>query len=126
MLYPGLLPLLTRSKLLTLLHLSFSVLLTPAASLTNVLLAENIDICGTGLYDGEIKPPPFPQTVFIELMPVATSSVEFSFNNVVYRQFDDVAMDFSLDPAFVDIFLGYYEAKLFKSEQALDVLPIHR
>ena len=55
---------------------------------------------------------------------MATSLVEFSFNYVMHRQFDGVAMGSPLSPALANIFVGYYEAKLFKSEQALDVLPI--
>ena len=46
-------------------------------------------------------------------MKSATSSVEFSFNNTMYKQTDGVAMGSSLGPALADIFVGYYEEKLF-------------
>ena len=45
---------------------------------------------------------------------MATSLVEFSFNYVMHRQFDGVAMGSPLSPALANIFVGYYEAKLFK------------
>ena len=43
-------------------------------------------------------------------MQTATFSVEFSFNNIMHRQIDGVAMGSPL----ANIFVGYYEALLFK------------
>ena len=40
-------------------------------------------------------------------MNKATKSVEFSFNNVMYKQTDGVAMGSPLDPALANIFVGY-------------------
>ena len=57
--------------------------------------------------------PSFPRNIFVELMQLATSSVEFSFNNNMHRQIDGVAMGSPLDPALANIFVGYQEAKLF-------------
>ena len=48
-------------------------------------------------------------------MNLATKSVEFSFNNVMYKQTDGVAKGSLLDPALANIFLGHYENKLFIS-----------
>ena len=56
--------------------------------------------------------PSFPRNIFVELMQLATSSVEFSFNNNMHRQIDDVAMGSPFGPAFANIFVGYQEAKL--------------
>ena len=81
---------------------------------TNVPLAETIETCADALYDGELTPPPFPRAVFVELMQTATSSVEFSFNNIMHRQVDGVAMGSPLGPSLAIIFVGYYEALLFK------------
>ena len=46
-------------------------------------------------------------------MKTATTSVEFSFNNIIYSQIDGVAMGRSLGPTLANIFVGYYESKFF-------------
>ena len=45
-------------------------------------------------------------------MKTATTSIEFSFN-IMYRQINGVAMGSSFGPALANIFVGYYESKLF-------------
>ena len=57
--------------------------------------------------------PFFPRNIFVELMQLATSAVEFSFNNNIHRQIDGVALGSLLGPALANIFVGYQEAKLF-------------
>jgi len=47
-------------------------------------------------------------------MEMATRSVEFSFNDVIHQQTDGIAMGSSLGPALANIFVGYYESKLFE------------
>ena len=81
--------------------------------ITNVPLAETIEIYTKTFYDGHLPTPVIPKHVFIELMKTATTSVEFSFNNIMYRQIDEVAMGSPLGPALANIFVGYYESKLF-------------
>ena len=44
-------------------------------------------------------------------MNIAITSAEFSFNNVVLKQIDGVAMDSPLGPAPGNILAGYYENK---------------
>ena len=80
---------------------------------TNVPLKETIGICAEALYKDPSSTPPIPQAVFIELMESATSSVEFSFNDTMYKQTDEVAMGSPLGPALANIFVGYHESKLF-------------
>ena len=46
----------------------------------------------------------------------ATSTVEFSFDNTIYRQIDGVAMGSPLGPALANIFVGCCEEKLLFSE----------
>ena len=55
--------------------------------------------------------------VFVELINNATSSVEFSFNNAMYKQTDRVAMGSPLGTALVNSFVGCYEEKLFSQTQ---------
>ena len=82
---------------------------------TNVPLVETIQTCADSLYGGELIPPDYPQEIFVELMNTATKSVEFSFNNNMYKQIDGVAMGSPLSVALANIFLGYHERKLFES-----------
>ena len=63
------------------------------------------------LYKDPSSTPPIPQAVFIELMESATSSVEFSFNDTMYKQTDGVAMGSPLGPALANNFVGYHESK---------------
>ena len=84
---------------------------------TNVPLDETIKICSEALYDQSDSQPLIPKDVFVELMKSATSSVEFSFNNTMYKQTDGVAMGSSLGPALANIFVRYYEEKLFSQTQ---------
>ena len=65
---------------------------------TNVTLAETIEICTKTLYNGHLPTPAISKLIFIELMKTAIISVEFGFNNILYRQIDAVAMDNSLGP----------------------------
>ena len=63
--------------------------------------------------------PFFSRNIFVELMQLATSAVEFSFNNNMHRQIDGVAMGLLLGPALANIFVGYQEAKLFNIAKRL-------
>jgi len=75
-----------------------------ASLFTNVPLAETIHICADALYNINESPLPFSRKIFIELMEIR--SVEFSFNNVIYRQTDGIFMGTPFGPA---------ESKLFDS-----------
>ena len=48
-------------------------------------------------------------------MNTVITSLQFSFNNIVYMQIDEVAMGSHFGPALENIFVGYYESKLFNS-----------
>ena len=63
--------------------------------------------------NGQLPPAQISKEIFIELMNVAAKSVEFSFNNVKYKQTDGVAMGSPPGPALADIFVGYYKKKAF-------------
>ena len=49
-------------------------------------------MCVDVRYSSDLIAWSFPHEVFIELMKTATKSVEFSFNSVIYRQIDGVAI----------------------------------
>ena len=80
---------------------------------TNVPLEETIEICCDVLFRSSLPKPTFPESVFKHLINFATSSVEFSFNNIIYRQIDGVAMGSSLCPTLANIFVGSCESNLF-------------
>ena len=83
-------------------------------SLPTFLLQETIKIYANALYDNDdLVPLSFPREIFIELMQTATSSVKVSFNDIMYRQTDGVAMGSPLGPALAKIVIGYQENKLF-------------
>ena len=83
---------------------------------TNVPLSETIDICIKALYDNqEITPPPFDHDVFRFLIEFATTNIEFSFNNIMFRQKDGVGMGNPLGSCLANIFVGFYEMSLFST-----------
>ena len=79
----------------------------------NIPLDETIEICADALYRGHLDCLPFPEDTFKELMLIATRGVEFSFNNQMYKQLDGVAMSSPLGPELANIFVGFYESRLF-------------
>ena len=84
---------------------------------TNIPLAEAIQICTDYLYDTKsTNTLGMEKYVFVELMNIATTSVEFNFDNVAYKQTDGAAMGSPLGPATANIFIGYYEKKLFNGD----------
>ena len=85
------------------------------SQLIDISLDETIKICLKALYESNSQV--ISKDMFVELMKSATSSVEFSFINTMYKQTDGVAMESPLDPALVNIFVGYYEDKLFSQTQ---------
>ena len=84
---------------------------------TNVPLDETIKICSDALYDNSDLQPLIPRDALVELTKSTTSSVEFSFNNTMYKQTDRVAMKSPFGPVLGNIFVGYCEEKLFSQTQ---------
>ena len=71
---------------------------------TNLPLAETIQISSDALYSSEHPPAPFPWQMFVELIEMAIFSVEFSFNDLMHRQIDGLALGSPLGPALANIF----------------------
>ena len=87
---------------------------------TNIPLEETIDICLNTLYrDESIKKPSIPETLLRKLLLKATTEVEFSFDNMMYRQVDGVAMGSPLGPILANIFVGFYESKIKDEDMPL-------
>ena len=86
---------------------------------SNVPLDETIKIYSEVLFEKSDSQPVISKNVFVKLMKSATSSVEFSFNNTMYKQTDGVATESPLGPALANTFVGYYEEKLFFQTQKL-------
>ena len=53
---------------------------------TNVPLLETIQICADAFYSWEHPPAAFPLQIFVEVMEMAATSVEFSFGDIMHRQ----------------------------------------
>ena len=86
---------------------------------TNVPLKEVIDICADAIYRNdsiETELTMLSEKSFKELMEMVTSGVEFSFDDIMYRQVDGVAMGSPLGPTLANIFVGFYESKIPDSE----------
>ena len=86
---------------------------------TNVALYETIKICLDALFDDSDLQPLISREVFVELMKSATSSVEFSFNNAMYKQTDGVAMGSPLGPAWLTSLLDVMKKSYFLKRRSL-------
>ena len=87
--------------------------------LTNLPLAETINICADAFHSSDLIALSFPRKDFIKLMETANKSVEFSFNNVMYRQIDGVAVTSPLGPVLANIYVDYYKFLLFRRVKKL-------
>ena len=70
-------------------------------------LEESIKVSVDKLY--ELRKPKLEKNNLIKLMKIATSNVQFSFNNIVYSQIDGVAIGSPLGQTLANIFVGYLE-----------------
>ena len=83
---------------------------------TNVPIDETVDICMDVLYrNDDVDTPWVSEAAFRHLMLSVTTGVEFSFNDVMYKQVDGVAMGSPLGPVLANIFVVYCECKIDES-----------
>ena len=86
---------------------------------TRVPLPELIGICADALYcnaDMEMDITILAKNSFRKLMMMATSGVEFSLSDCMYRQINGVTMGSQRGPALANIFVGYNETRIQQSE----------
>ena len=85
---------------------------------TNVPLEETLKICLETLYrDADVPKPSIPEDILEKLLLKATKDVEFSFDGVMYRQIDGIAMGSPLGPTLANIFVGHCESILAEKAQ---------
>ena len=78
---------------------------------TNIRLEETINICTNLLYNNEDVIEGTNKFEFKNLLSLATQESYFIFNDVFYKQKDDVAMGSPLGPTMANVFLSFYEIK---------------
>ena len=76
------------------------------------------------LYRSYLTPPDIPAVVFVELMEFATTSVEFSFDNIMIRQVDGISMGSALGPTMGQILVGFHDVDLFCKYKAPEALSL--
>ena len=68
-------------------------------------LKRTLQICADAFYSLEYPPAPFQQQIFVEIMEMASSSVEFSLDDIMHRQVNGVAMGSHLQPSLANVLL---------------------
>ena len=87
---------------------------------TNVLLEEVMEICVDTLY--KISKPTVSRKNLKKLLKLATSSIKFSFNSLIYSQQNGIAMGSPFGPTLVNIFMGFIELKVVEIGMLMIVL----
>ena len=95
-------------KLPILLSLLFDV----CSLFTCVPFLETNDRCTNLLYCSYLWIPEIPENIFIKLIKFATVSVEFNFDNVMYRQINGDSIGSPLGSALANILVGFHEKGL--------------
>ena len=77
---------------------------------TNIPLEENINLSTNLLYNNKDVIEGTNKSKFKNLLSLATQESHFTFNDVLYKQKDDLAMGSPLGPT-MTVFLSFYEVK---------------
>ena len=78
---------------------------------TNIPLEETINICTNLLYNNVDVAEGINKSKFENLLSLASQELYFMFNNILYKQNDDVVMGSPLGPTMANVFLLFYETK---------------
>ena len=78
---------------------------------SNITLEETINICTNLLYNNENVIEGINKPEFKNLLLLAIQESHFIFNDVFYKQKDDVVMGSPLGPSMANVFLSFYEIK---------------
>ena len=81
---------------------------------TNISPKEAVQIGAHTLYNSEFVLPTILEALFNEILIVAFTSVEVSFNNIMRKQINGVAVGSPLAPPLANMFVEYYKEKLFR------------
>ena len=79
--------------------------------LTNIPLEETINICKNLLYNNEDVIEGINKSDFKNILPLAIQEAYFIFNEILYKQKNDVAMVSPLRLTMANVFLPFYEVK---------------
>ena len=83
---------------------------------SNVSITVTFDICTNAFYKGDLPRHTFPLKTFDEFIEIATNGVECSFNEVMYKQIDGVAMGFLLVQFLQISLLGFTKPSSFVTQ----------
>ena len=85
-----------------------------ASTFTNIPLKGAINICTNLLYNNVDVIEGISKSEFENLLSLATQESHFMFNDILYKQEDDVVMGLTLGPTTANIFLSFYEINLLE------------
>lgn len=81
---------------------------------TNVPLRETTQIYADALCRGCLGPASILEPLIFEFMNLVTEGVEFSFEDIMYAQIDEISMGIPLGPSLANTFIGLHESLLFE------------
>ena len=90
---------------------------------TNIPLNETIDIIIKKAFSDNQYYYNFNKAQLQQALSIASKDIHFSFNQIIYKQIDGVALGSPLSPTLANIFLNFHE-NIWLLECPLDFKPI--